>query len=1738
MLEVCNDKKKWIPPIYKVLLDVGSKRNVMYLFLGSEPKELDLLEKIYKETTKQLSDDEEERLKLAYGSNYANKLELKATFKRIIVKETIRDNDTIIHIKKILSRLLNIEPNNLYLWCENKVKNLAVFWNTVLTNLFQSSSLVSIELVNNVVSNLTRHPIKTEINLDLQMISLDDAVEYVCNTLKVTTVSTAMGFRYFKDDNIQYMPVKPGSGVFYGDTDVSNYKVDWHMLDTVESYNPLGRHIMCSKNENIINQDWYFPSWSGRNPIPEDNQINIEEKYTKIANTFNIDCFLSYVQIRNVENTSSFKYFDVDDMFIGFNELDLQIPFMKKTNKITGGMIKFHKSILQDESLKEDLDSWAKSEVFKRNKTLDTLVVKIRINKETKSYATLTILSNGVCDLRLKFGGEFKTNIKEVKEFIGQTNIIIQKINNKLTPFDKYVLNDNKSHTKIVRMTCASMIKTSTRIADTDSVIGMAVSPTYSNYFSIMPNDQNKNIHMIYKKVDQFGSDEAITYYIARQVSLKVPKAEIKIKLMYLFGLSEKETNEYVQNWDSKFDSTFNKYQVSRQLLYKPVQYVNIKLTFGAAAYAYSVDGLTRVSQFKNIMRIMQVLLHDAVSSAKKLKKQKIALKKEKNSSNAKDENINENMLNLFDAVETEIDLDIFENDDDKLNEWLHQQVVSIQQTHDNDNKDSLDDEFETSSDIDNAEENNGKENKTKAYDSTQLRELEAADKRLFDAQRKISYAKVCQKSAERQPVVVTKHLAEQFQRTESIKNFVNYGSTPELAEKNYYICPDVWCPKTKVALSREQYILHNKQCPQVKGISEIPMVFYEHPDWNKDKGKPNQRYVGFLPARNHKDHLCMPCCFKRDTHTTGCISTKKKNGKYILANGGPAEKDRYATLPLSLSILLKNESHKGGLMPSKAKLFLRQGLDLTKQSFLHTMSQILQNDTLTSSEEIISAISKNINMKLFMTLENGRLFKRFVSAINRDSIYNQHMYNQFRVYVATEMKKNKLLNQILHGMMSFANTSTFARLVSREFFAFMALQGFKEYLNDDRIVKSHEFLLDLCQLQLSWLNSNGYNIIIVETDSNGNTFIPCTQREMRSNKPFILLIKIFSYYEPIVLVEVNKHELSSKMRFILSDNTNVNIIVNYIEKQCEAYMQKEKILHAQQVIQAIQRSTLLVKHIVIDYDLQVQGYILTKENIFVPVKKPGSLQLSTVSFPTATIIFVSDVHNYLSTSTPQNVDMVFQSLNKLFPVTQVTKSSKNKHKDYFSFKLEENSLILDSHKIIKIVPLNNTNTVLFDQFEEDMNMFIQWQTDDARRIYMNKIKLEQALHVSIWNEAIKFISSYPTVLSQVQFLRHHANPLPNAYKYKMLRELLESNAPSFLNRLYFSAKASKGMDLDQLTIQNCSMVANKDKCRGQCTWLEVLHDDKKYSMGGRCRLNIPDELKENILSRLFNELINPFIPMRQKLVMTNSTSGAIVILTDNDIRAGVLTGLLGSHIVDAWGFHRKDFQINAGILKEASNASQHVGKTYNLHYVLDDQSKENLPTDMKSTFKEYNVYPINLPGTEYTGLAFYEFFALIYNKINNTNVFLTGLQLKEHTNTTIFQLLEQNKDNTLKELEYNIWFKYKQNTELNATEILQALDYYPSLLDLKIIAQFLHINIFVVGRKSARNPDKKKCLGKFKDTQYFVFLKQTPVNAKNFDTFNVIAKKDKFLLEKADVENIQDIQKYCTQYTSDGKTN
>jgi hypothetical protein len=1060
------------------------------------------------------------------------------------------------------------------------------------------------------------------------------------------------------------------------------------------------------------------------------------------------------------------------------------------------------------------------------------------------------------------------------------------------------------------------------------------------------------------------------------------------------------------------------------------------------------------------------------------------------------EQNTNDNL------VFNNIDKDIFEvisnkddeeDDDDEEDIFLAlNKEIENNKNNEYDNNEFNDKENENSL-------NSSKKPKVKST-GTILEYLKNADKKLFNYQnnkgkKKNSYPTVCGWVDKRHPIVINEEQKTKIDKEfpGAYDNYVKTGSTEELAKKNYYICPKIWCPKSKVAMTYKQYQEKGNKCPYP---NETPILF-DKKYWadNEHNALTKPHYVNFLNDSTHPDNFCLPCCFKlqpKANEQKTCKSNFKeieninenideedvKDDKYILnEHFFPLKENRLGLLPKELSELLGNKKcgsrHDGtGLLKSETKCYLRKGIKYSPHSFLSCILLML-NLPFKSNEEFIKFIIHNLDIQKYLSLENGKIIKLFIN--NDFDIYNQDNFKEFCNWFLKQDNYIKSFNlyklkKDLEGLESkFFNKNKIINFkdIIREFMIYNSFKHFINYLNDNSIVKDHRTLLDLFNFEHQMLNTQNIHIIIIDVDKDTNKsvllcpFSRNVKEFINLNNPFLFIIKKGNYYEPLSYVEYNKNNLSINYEFLYEDsNINIKSIINYYINNCGKAINEK---NSESIIIFLEFNGYKVKSFIIDFDFRIRG-VLLKNNLYIPFKN----KLDIYNVLNKSFIYYNDITDFKCLLSKEEICKIFQKLQDFTD------------NDNF-YKVIDFILSTDKYKFIALkltttlIPLNlEKKNVLYSKFENNLEIFIESQTEDKRTKIMNIIKEDTRIFEIFFENVTNYINNNNKIRDEIAFLTNLQNPFPKNFKREKLLKILENINKEVIKKSNESQSLKERID------------SNKD------------------------------------MQKFINKIIETFllginINIEKKVFEVESGE---VLLDQHEIN--------NNKIQDIIEYQKDPFKLLSENFKNITD--QYIFdkiinfKSITKIYIKDDTEFLSLPTKFKQkddlNLKNFNI----INNNNYNSLYLYSLFTNL-NEFINPNKNISVGNLKSIIQTYIIHDYEKTNTNSIDLMFKNNSLLYNINKNVNKLDskppidsilnLINSLSYYPSLYEIKIMADIIGINLVILGREG-KNEDPIDGINVInKNSSYTIFLNKNYKNKLYFNQFDLFCKDKKIIIFK-----------------------
>jgi hypothetical protein len=1674
-----------------------------YVFLGDLPH--DISDKIY--NGKPLSQYEKNILEQGVGKKYESILGLGADV--VYKRESVHTDDTVNIFRKKLVHYLNLEtPNKLYIWFTKPINNDPSVIFKFVYNIFKKQQYIKYDLFVQTAKWMFGN-FAPKHDVEYNMIDKKIATQILFEAAP-KTIKESLCFSYTFDGFIEYFPIDPFSMHDDHTSGWSNIPVN-NLSLLLYNFPAMDNtyHVVTFDKVDAKKQEIYFPfSTTAKYESKEEAQFlnNLIKLETEVAaveipeqTTKNI---VNLVHIKGNETNVNSKV-NLEDLF-NQSLATHDIPFIKfkTTNNV---FYKIHKKSLTKID-KDDLDKWT---IIPKNKD-DKIYIIFKVRYNSKTFASVIVNNDLSYHVKLSLSIKDQETVKNVEAFLVRLNDLVftaiaKLYNNNFIPLiPTNVLYDSKAGdaVKVVQIITSSntqikSINPSFKIKQLKDIISNNMYP----YFNIIDTKDTSVLHIQYKKVDNYTKFDNISTFI--QFNHKLPRDELIHQIITTFLVSNTEAEKEIEAWFAQHSQDTNadtKAAMFRKD--KNNNFINIKIRLSSLVdLKYITNGLTNLHVLQNIQNyILKLVVLSSKSSKatatniiKQLETydQKHVNEVVDNTNVSNMMNMNVNVKALLDEEEAD-DSDDFDIDMDLL--ALDKEFHDIEPEKQNvlPQADLVVQDATTTAPI-----------KLKGY---VLGKLYEADKNLFDykapAEKETKYyATQCGWVDRRQPVVVSDSELEKINKEfpDAVKSRVKSGSTAELEMKNNYICPRVWCPKSRVALSFDDYVKYGRKCPYPE-IDEEPILFNKKTEG--DAGLKRVMYPGFLDKYTHPDHYCLPCCFKKEPKKGNLTEKRKdmcvshlnkesnaasnpksktnaevaevdetKQDKYVKgANYVPVEVNRFALLPPKLVAYLHQEGKQGirhdgtGIMNENTNAFFRKGILQSDQSYLDAIVSVLDNPNIKSASDLIRVVIDNIDILTYISLENGRIMKMFIDSAQTvfDQVHFKAFFEWFKTQKKYIMKMNleRLLNEIesLEHIAFDKEGLLHHHEVLREFVIYQSFMNFKGYMSNERVVKEHIVLSDLLVNHLQdHININKYNIVTLEYNTESDkVFIHCnvnTNKKYNLDLPFVLLMRRNTYYEPLYHISHGIPKGQEKASLIMTPHVFINSSNKYMKSLLKFHIdncfQGPKSKGGQgkdlyNLMNFVKGLGYKVKYVVIDYGYKTCGFILN-HNIYLPLEHREDFLYDTDIHGASRYVYISDVPNFKCLLERSEIKGLYDKIKK-FLNTDFYK--------IYSFIVDEKGssplgFVIDNGNVF--VPLKvsaSKHPKIKYTYKNGLFILVDFEDDDKRRqMYADFEKNSTTIERT--SQAVKdAIDKDSNLKNQLTFILDKNNPLPIVYKKERLATLLRTSVSK----------------VPKLSSRELYVLFN------------YLQDGKHY--------------------RLYQQLTRRFKSYDDELLLDHF-----------DISSGKLK--------DAIEFAENPY-------KSLLNIVSHVEQKYIFETEsLDEQ--EDHGRGLVNADTKYEDVPVKWRKILRPG----------WSVIVNTDTYHPKyVQHALKVDESVYYVSYRNKitesltlhDEGETEIMENPCIKqYIKKNKLNGTidEILEhqeSIHFYPSLFDIKLMAQLANVNLVIIGRKTVKNPDGLEYVSNGSQNMVIVLY--------SYDRFKVIDKFQFFTYNGRIVFNMKDLQK------------
>ncbi len=659
---------------------------------------------------------------------------------------------------------------------------------------------------------------------------------------------------------------------------------------------------------------------------------------------------------------------------------------------------------------------------------------------------------------------------------------------------------------------------------------------------------------------------------------------------------------------------------------------------------------------------------------------------------------------------------------------------------------------------------------------------LQETDKELFGE----NYARdKCQNPA--QPIVLSEQQMTVLQNNNQahFDNFIKYGSNPNM--QNYYACPRLWCPESKVPLSVDD---PNAKCPL---DNEKPVEMF----WNKDKTK--KRYVKLI--KPNEKGMCVPCCMKKEPkleETNKCqlflkpntvvqssepiINPKEivqDNDEYYIMNQiAPIPVGRYGTIPDYLhSLLYWGKDVKpemcNKIIQKSQPCFVRLGIKTNRyDSIVLAISSLLGFNT---KHAFIRDIKTKMDFITFISIDDGNICKQFMNMKDISTKHNNKLLKSYQNFAKEHP-----------DLVAFSNSGT---NLSRTLNIYYAYKRFIDYIEADNfhMGKIPEFFYSMIMIL--------YNVTILLWDKSEKDiiYLNCPQQayvNLDLNPDVSMLMKEGKYYEPVILksrgvkenVTVFKINEYPKLKELLTNcqnNYNFKIFKNLYSLNNWV---KSNILQ--------NSSKFSIKKIILNNDLTINK-VMTNGNILLTFETlPISLLpllLNELSLSKHNVVFYDDICDKQHNISLRKSDVtLFANKCKVFDISfnagilkqngdigneyyavitlskeNLTKNmiihSKNVSNEYYQFLTnigKQSKIWFDMHKMIVHKIIKKYSDDKFDELknmnrESRVNVLLKLFDDDKLphkkklKIILEEMPIESKSYLKNWLSNIIILTKY-----------------------------------------------------------------------------------------------------------------------------------------------------------------------------------------------------------------------------------------------------------------------------------------------------------------------------------------------------------------------------------------------------------
>lgn len=1691
---LCQNLREY--PIYKVRIWSTPTDSALYVFVGKSAS-------AHKALLKRAAKDDLERV---FGKNAAARLGLSEKADVHFVYETIYHDDSVATVKRKLCTYIadamadTVDPAHVTCWYKTHIRNLDLWAIHTADSIFKND-VMSIDpdtLVHLYTMLLGGTGIHGSALKEVRAAHDRARFMQAIRRHAPKTVYEALGHTFTVDDAAyRYIyPCNPMLGVDYealphpqqsaAELHVQESTTLLEMLDLYKNTIHVTTHahlVAFWKHKDTLPQALalYFPNMTQRvepvaasvvkaqdeiiHHVHQDMQSQQQQQDAAFTTSL---CGIHYLHIRVSAAGAATATAAMEDSDAQVHRLftrihaDAILPFIHMITAAGQSFLKVHADSFKTREQQRLCAEWIASTKKHMYNSMSSIVLF-----KLQDHIQVIYTSHGTCDIKYTY----RAVDKATPESIQTTFPTIQKAILRHIPELKDVkgldshlwqrsLQD--SAVKIVRLVTNSRILPKDKSASLQSI--RTVCECLSPFFHVI-GIFNDVLHLQYRRALSISLQEQMDSFL--QSNYRLDREEAIGKLQTLFQLALPKARDVYANW---LERRQKGHVFIRPSFFSKAVHVRIR-SIKNADYHVLVDGITYLKQEQRLNGLMKLVLLAAqatkAAAAKKAFSFLSQCKSSRDAAAADD-------LPVF-AASPVLSNSSFGDDalGDEIDDATFADVFEDAPAPANANANA------------NAAPANANTNADASNKYSLLRDLKMADPVLFDSKSKgeRGWSSQCGHVNDRQPVVITTDDKKRIDAMTGPESYgtgiVSYGSTPALAKKNMYICPDVWCPKTKVSMSYSQYKQNKSACVDA-------IVFVENEYW----GNKKQRFPGFLEKTKHPSKkLCMPCCFKtKNKRVNECPVEKDEdadadanahvseapapaeaaaqdNNRYVKSDI-PVGLNRFGTLPKPLyaffgPMVCGNRPDGTGHLLGKVNCFVRKGVDHT-QSFLSAVAAIVFPDK--TATDLLQLLAATITPDVYIQLNMGVTMKYFI-----DETRDIHDEKHFREFKAWFLSQNKYIAALslehvrieVSAMAQWDAGSPLYKDILREFLIHGSYMQFMAYLSDDGVQKTHDILLDAIKHIVE------LNLLVFDMDEHDHVWMTCPIFKhkddlVKKGRPFAFILSKNGFYEPLQHVTVEKGKLRVQATFDKRQMHAVRHVTRAFKSACRerAAMLAPKIAAT---LANRKQASILFK--VIDYDMQLIGFLL-KQHVWLPLPAPESVR--SVADLDVPMLYAHTLASILR-PTHKDIPGFLKELTELLDAPA----------DAFrveSIAEDDQTLLLSNGRVIPTRNAASSREKVMASLSDvidDHHLWIGWEGADARTTAMNNVTLKEEQYAIFKRQVLNVFQHKPSVSKELAFLWHPMNPFPAKVKQAEIAKRIRETMQTLVIQSALAAKSSAAHRLPD----SCAAIGKKDVCRQarHCTW--AMHHPKQ----GRCFLQIPSaSMVDLFVSKLTHELLSSRSLTYERLSnaapeLHKHERFFIMENTQQDSIDKVLSELKPTTHNSLYTQAHAKAQAPPHVVEIAPPPPPPVvkpkPKQSAVLKLLSDAHTEKLPSYHQKFMKHFEVAMWKHP---YAPTSLYEFFVAAFAKAGKPPSVAGWMQ---SVRSAILEAYEDQVKPTLEALSFNTSFAHVMRalglraiaSHDDLARVLKHEAYYPSDYELALLGNMVRLNVLVIGRKTQR---------------------------------------------------------------------